>query len=116
MKYLFTIVLFALAAPVWAQEKITLTTPVTEPAITDLEVGRLCFDRMAASAEFVLFHPPSGKTWPAITYTGADALAMFRALNKANLSTANNSLNFRIINRLRTDGKIPTGTVGGTPE
>jgi hypothetical protein len=47
-------------------------------------------------------------------YTGADAVTLIRALNKANLSTQ--SMDNRIMARLLADGKLPSGTVSGSPD
>lgn len=47
-------------------------------------------------------------------YTGPLALSLIIQLNKADLSTI--SLNKRILQRLVVDGKLPTGTVTGTPD
>lgn len=45
---------------------------------------------------------------------GENATAMMRALNKANLSTK--SLLKRAMERALADGKLPTGTISGTPD
>lgn len=47
-------------------------------------------------------------------YKGATATSMMIALNKANLSS--NSLHKRVLNQLVTDGKLPAGTVNGSPD
>lgn len=46
-------------------------------------------------------------------YSGATATALMTTLNTANLSA--NSLYKRVLNKLVTDGKLPAGTVSGTP-
>ena len=48
------------------------------------------------------------------TYAGTQATSLMVALNKANLSTQ--SLHSRILSQLVTDGKLPAGTVTGTPD
>lgn len=49
-------------------------------------------------------------------YTGDIATTLMIQLNKANLSTAGNSLHQRVMTRLLADGKIPAGTASGTPD
>jgi hypothetical protein len=47
-------------------------------------------------------------------YLGSDAMTLMTALNKANLSTI--SLHKRILERLVSDGKLPAGSVLGSPD
>ena len=47
------------------------------------------------------------------TYDGAEAAALMLTHNTANLT--NNSLHKRAINKLEADGKLPAGTITGTP-
>jgi len=47
-------------------------------------------------------------------YDGTAATNLMVALNKANLSVQ--SLHSRILSQLVTDGKLPAGTVTGTPD
>jgi len=49
-----------------------------------------------------------------IKYEGTQATTLMVSLNKANLST--NSLHKRIFQQLVTDGKLPAGTVTGSPD
>ena len=52
-----------------------------------------------------------------VTYSGATAVTLMKALNTANLGTAGNSLNSRILNRLKTDGHLASNcTIVTTPE
>jgi len=48
-----------------------------------------------------------------IEWTGAAATTLMVALNKANLTTT--SLQKRVLQQAVTDGKLPAGTVSGTP-
>ena len=48
------------------------------------------------------------------SYTGQTALTLMNQLNTLNLTT--NSLHHRILDRLVLDGKLPAGTVTGTPD
>jgi len=48
-----------------------------------------------------------------VEWTGAAATTLMIALNKANLSTT--SLQKRVLQQAVTDGKLPAGTVSGTP-
>lgn len=47
-------------------------------------------------------------------YEGPAALTLMRQLNTANLSTA--SLHKRLLDRLVADGRLPGGTVTGSPD
>ena len=46
-------------------------------------------------------------------YSGPEAAALMPALNTANLSVK--SLHKRAIEKLQADGKLPAGTISGTP-
>lgn len=99
-------------------EVLTLTTPVTVPALSTYRVVSL----------YLLFNPPTGSSitiglagtnGESLTKTYADtgsapvATTMLTALNKANLSTQ--SLQNRILSRLIADGVL-VGSVTGTPD
>lgn len=47
-------------------------------------------------------------------WDGATATSLMVALNKANLTT--NSLHKRLINQALTDGKLPAGSISGSPD
>lgn len=120
-----------------AQEKLTLTTPVSQTSLTDYQVDYIGISR-AAFTVVVQMHPNNAGlpnivcSWGALSNnkglscsngfasatapTGfATAQAMIIALNKANLSTAGNSLEARIYTQLVTDGAF-VGSVSGTPQ
>jgi len=62
---------------------------------------------------FIWVRNPTGHT-ECFSYKDNMAVAMMRALNTANLSTK--SLHRRILERLVEDGKLPAGTVTGSPD
>lgn len=128
----------ALVTTVAAQEKLTLTAPVSQPNITDYSPRYLGIAAAPAWTLTVELKPNTATaqnitcTWGGLEngkglvcsngFTSstapsgfASAQAMLIALNKANLSTAGNSLNARIMNQLITDGAF-TGSVTGTPQ
>ena len=88
---------------------MTLTTP---QSVTDYRISIIKFNWDEAKIHIVL-KDTQGDTITA-GYTGAEATSLMIALNKANLST--NSLQKRALERLVTDGKIPAGTVTGSPD
>jgi hypothetical protein len=90
-------------------ELLTLTTPtpVTTYRVTALE---LHWTRAYIRVQLI---SSLGVAFKA-EYTGTEATNLMVGLNKANLST--NSLHKRILERLATDGKLPAGTVTGSPD
>lgn len=92
-------------------ELITLTTPVTTPAITTWRVASLLLDWDGARIAITL--RGSGGERLTHDYSGATATTLMNALNTANLSTT--SLHKRVIQRLVTDGML-TGTISGSPD
>lgn len=104
-----------------AQERVTLATPVTAPAVTDYQVRALHLDlgdRSTTDDDSVVvdLEATTGLTTDPnhmrrFTYNGATANQMIVGLNKANLTTR--SLNQRILDRLIADGFL-SGTVTGT--
>lgn len=111
MKRLIILLLCGLlyAAPTWAQEHVTLTTPVTQ-TVDSYRVGAICFDRDAARIDVRLTDPDTGKQ---VFFKYEDALPLIRQVNKANNSTI--SMEKRIMNKLIADGKID-GSVSGVPD
>lgn len=90
-------------------ETLTLTTP---QSVTTYIIDMLKLSWTGASI-VVLLHDTQGDKYKA-SYSGQSATDLMVALNKANLTT--NSLQKRILNQLVTDGKLPAGTVTGTPD
>ena len=61
----------------------------------------------------VVVRDAKGRT-VAFTFAGPTALALMRALNKADLSAK--SLHRRVLERLVTDGRLADGTFAGLPD
>lgn len=122
-----------------AQEKLTLTTPVTQPNITDYSPRYLGIAAAPTWTLTVELKPNTATaqnitcTWGSLANNKglvcshgtfgattapsgqASTQAWIIAINKANHSTANNSLNAQIMNMLISDGAF-TGSVTGTPQ
>ncbi len=90
-------------------EQLTLTTP---QSVTTYAVQSLILDWPLARIK-VAVKDSRGENFHA-TYIGAEATNLMIALNKANLSIL--SLQRRILERLVADGKLPAGTVTGSPD
>lgn len=107
----------------FAQEKVSLTTPVfqstgaTEFRVWSLTLRRAHPDRPGGVQ--ALFREVSGTGFVSggrlleCSYEDPDAEIMIVALNKANLTTI--SLERRLLQRCQMDGKLGAGTVTGTP-
>jgi hypothetical protein len=131
------LLLLGVVAPIPAQEKLTLSTPVAQASVTDYQVDYIGISR-ASWTLVVQLHPSNAAvgvvtcSWGAQTnnkgltctngYVNANApsgfatvQAMIIALNKANLSTGGNSLEARIYSQLVADGAF-VGSVTGTPQ
>lgn len=90
-------------------EELTLTAPQT---VATYRVDRLNLDWPGARIKVVVTEPNGKKLY--LSYEGSIATTLMTQLNKANLSTQ--SLQSRILQRLAADGKLPSGTVTGTPD
>lgn len=100
---------FALGA--LAQERLTLTSPLPQPAqVTGYTISKLCLTVEPTPQVQAVLRATDGVQHDEV-YEGATATTMILALNKANLSTR--SLNQRIFDRLIADGRI-AGTVTGS--
>jgi hypothetical protein len=115
--------LLALAhlAPLHAQEKITLAAPVhTDPGAAEFRLMALDINASTREVHATLAEvgagsfvfKPNGKTLTC-DYFGDDAEQLITQLNTMNFSTV--SLQKRVIQVCGKDGKIPPGTVSGTP-
>lgn len=95
-------------------ESLTLTTPVTptQPTTSSYRIVTLTLAWEAARITIVL-KDNNGMQF-VTCYEGAVATNLMVALNKANLSTS--SLQKRVLQQLATDGKLPAGSVTGTPD
>jgi hypothetical protein len=125
-KFLLSIVvaLFLWLGAAVAQEKVTFSTPVkADPGATEFQVwvldlrrahpdrpaGILAIFREVNGSGFV----PGGRSLEC-RYDVDEADALVVALNKTNLSTT--SLEKRVTQRCQADGKVPSGTISGTPQ
>ena len=93
-------------------EKLDLTSVITTPNLTDYRVAAVAFDWDRAQIVITL-RGTNGEERREI-YVGPTATTLMIALNKIDCSTI--SLQKRILNRLVTDGKLPAGTVSGSPD
>jgi hypothetical protein len=92
-------------------EIFTLTTPITQPTRTTYIVERLILDWSAQVIQVYLMGSDGIEVFN--QWTGPQATALMTALNTANFTT--NSLYKNILLQLIAAGKIPAGTVSGTP-
>jgi hypothetical protein len=115
------LVLLALAATLRAQEKITLVDRVhTDPGATEFRLQTLFIDalqpvvraQLAEVTAGTFSFKPAGKLLTC-EYFGDDAAQLIVQLNTMNFSTV--SMQKRVIQVCGKDGKIPPGTVSGTP-
>lgn len=90
-------------------ESLALTSPQSQPDVASYTVERLNITRNPPVVD-VTVADNTGKT-STFTYTGA---AILTQLNTGNFSTT--SLQKTILNKLKNDGFLPTGTVSGTPD
>ena len=116
------LVALALGASSAAQEKITFADRVhTDPGAAEFRLATLILDAQQAHilATLIEVAPgtfafrPDGKTLTC-EYYGDDAQQLLVQLNTMNFSTV--SLQKRVIQVCGKDGKIPPGTVSGTPQ
>lgn len=94
-------------------EDLTLTAPITKPAITKWRFNSLHLDRSAPSVSATFLDPTTGET-VTCSETGAAATALMSALNTANLSS--NSLQKRVLNWAISKGALGAGSIAGTPD
>lgn len=92
-------------------ETLTLTTPL--PAASDFTVDELFISRSKQVIAVDLIS--ANNRTLSHRWNGAVAVTRMTALNKANLSTAGNSLNRRILDFLISDGVL-AGSVAGSPD
>jgi hypothetical protein len=103
-------------------EELTLSTPETKPAVTNNSyqvifttfdwVGQTIVINVRGQNGEMIY---TGYGGPMATQAEKDeATKLMRTLNTANLSTK--SMQKRILEKLVADGKVPSGTVTGTPD
>lgn len=90
-------------------EQLVLTTP---ESIADYRIMKVIFDWERGLIKIIVADVNNFRLL--CVYDGAVAIALMIQLNKINLSTI--SLQRRILERLVIDGKLPSGTVTGTPD
>jgi hypothetical protein len=90
-------------------EQLSLTVPET---ITTYYISAILLDWDNATIR-INVRDENGNIVKAL-YEGETATNLMTGLNKSDLST--NSLHKRILERLVSDGKLPGGTVTGTPD
>jgi hypothetical protein len=92
-------------------EQLDLTSPIVPPSRTTYSVQALMLNFIAAVIQATLVG--SDGQLIAVTWEGATATTLMIALNKANLSVT--SLQKRVLQQAVSDGKLPAGTVTGSP-
>jgi hypothetical protein len=99
-------------------EKLSLTVPVTPtlPTIADYTVWALYLGPGDGSVRVVVEDTNKVRTTHAYFDEPGNPIAttLIRALNTAN--NTQRSLQRRVLERLVADGKLPAGTVTGTPD
>lgn len=92
-------------------EALTLTAAIVPPSRTTYTVTRIMLDWPAAAIQIWLVGSDGVEVFA--DYTGATATALLVSFNKIDLSVK--SLQRRVLERLVTDNKLPSGNVTGTP-
>lgn len=92
-------------------EQFDLTSPIVGPSRSSYKIATVLLDWAQAVIRVDLVGNDAVPL--TVVYTGPEATALMTALNTANLTT--NSLYRRVLTKLATDGKIPAGSVSGTP-
>jgi hypothetical protein len=92
-------------------EQLDLATPIAPPQRTTYRISRVVLDWDAQVIQITLVGSDGLEV--RAEYTGAIAVGLMTVLNTTNLATL--SLQKRILQKLVTDGKLPAGTVSGTP-
>jgi hypothetical protein len=91
-------------------EILTLTTPIATSRTTYI-INSLYLD-WQTSAIVVRLVGSDGVELQ-FSYGGNEAIALMTILNTSNLTTT--SLYKRVLQKLQADGKLPAGTITGTP-
>lgn len=99
-------------------EIVTLTAPITKPSATSIQITKLVID-VANRVVAVHFRGNTGDPGVALyptpsTGSQPSGAQLINGLNTVDLRS--NSLIRRLIVRLQTDGHIPAGSIGGTPD
>ena len=92
-------------------EQLDLDTPIAGPSISTYKIIEIRMNWPNGEIDCTLADE-LGKTI-SCQYRGPEATSLMLTLNTANLSTK--SLHKRTIEKLQADGKLPSGTISGTP-
>lgn len=92
-------------------ELLNLTTPIVPPSRTTYAFARLMLDLDAQVIQAVVRGSDGVEVFG--EWSGPTAVSMLTTLNTADLRT--NSLVKRVFTQLVAAGKLPPGTVAGTP-
>lgn len=120
IRVLLTLALLACSGAGRAQERVVFPVPVQADAgAVEFRVSELVLNVEASVVTVRLRETSDGAFVPngrqvVASYAAADADALMRALNTANLSTK--SLQRRVIEKLVADGKVPAGLISGVPQ
>lgn len=87
-------------------------TPAPQPTVSSYRVAEVRIAALPAPCIDVVVTDNLGATTH-VTYNGDIAAGLLTQLNRGNFSV--NSMQKAIINRLVADGKLPAGSVSGTP-
>ena len=94
--------------------QLDLTTPETFANTASYKVVSLTLDRLSPQIHIRVQSNIAGR-FKDFYYSGSTANTLIINLNKANLSTAGNSLEQRILQQLKDDGFL-AGTFSGSPD
>jgi hypothetical protein len=104
---LLCVFLLALAVSAGAQEKLTLTAPISKPSIAEWSIAK--FEVNVENAEIVVTVKGDNGEYKTVRYESAATL--INSLNTANLTIK--SLRRRILERLQADGHLGAGNFSG---
>lgn len=92
-------------------EQLDLATPVAGPTVSTYKIIEIRMNWPNGELDVTLADELGATI--ACQYRGAEAVTLMRSLNTANLSAK--SLHKRTIEKLQADGKLPAGTISGSP-
>ena len=93
-------------------ERLDLTVPIVSVSRTTYRIVRLVLDWEAPRIQIILRGSDGIEVYTG--YSDDQAVGLMTILNTVNLSVV--SLHKRVLQRLVLDGKLPAGSVSGTPE
>ena len=103
-----------------AQERVIFQSPAkADEGAVEFRVSELVLNIEASTVTVRLAEASDGSFVPGgrqivASYAGAEATTLMRALNTADLSTR--SLQRRVVEKLTSDKKIPSGVISGVPQ